>query len=162
MMPKIRVWPCVVLLAFASATMHSQAADGHADVAKELLVFLKAKERMVVAIKQIVALQVERDPRLGSFQPQIEAFVSKHMAWDELEPEIVDQYKKAFTEAELREILAFYTSEPGRKALANMERIIRQVGQSRNTIMRENSGDLRNLIEAAQRNQAATTPMPHS
>ena len=161
MMPKISALACALLLAFTHAPTFAQSTDAHAESAKELLTFLRAKERMTVMVKQIVAVQIERDPRLGQFQPQIQEFVMKHMAWDSLEPEIVGKYKEAFSEVELREILAFYKSETGRKALANMERILRLAASSRNEVMRSNAAELRELIEGTQRNQGGVPSSSH-
>ena len=138
------------------------AADEHGELAKELLTFLKAKERMGVAVEQIVAIQVQRDPRLGRFKEEVRNYVAKYLAWDSMESGIVEEYKQYFTEAELREILAFYKSETGRKALTHMERIIRAAGKSRNDLLQQNSGELRAAIEARQRSQGGTKPSTSS
>ena len=136
------------------------SADEHATVAKELLTFLKAKERMQLAVNQIVAIQVQRDPRLGQYQDEIRAYVGKYLSWEELEPEIIGEYKKLFTAAELREILAFYQSETGGKALKHLERVVRDAGKSRNKALQQNSGELRKAIEEAQRQQGSASSNP--
>ena len=147
--------------AFGPAAAQTSAAnDSHAASVRELLQYLNTEARMNVAVQQIVQLQIQRDPRLGQFKQQLEDYVGKYLSWDSLLPEVVSAYKEAFTEPEVREILAFYTSETGRKALANMDRIIREVGRSRNTLMQENADELRSAIEAAQRQQGGLRPAP--
>ena len=133
------------------------SAGEHGAAAKELLAFLKAKERMQLAVQQIVAIQVQRDPRLGQHQDEIRAYVGKYLSWESLEPEIVDQYKKLFTAVELKEILDFYQSETGRKALTHLERVVRDVGKSRNELLQKNSSELRSAIEEAQRRQGTAS-----
>ena len=86
--------------------------------------------------------------------------MGKYLAWEQLLPDIVEEYKKTFTEAEIREIFAFYNSELGRKALGNMDRIIREVGKSRNDLMQKNAMELRTAIEAEQRRQGGLRPAP--
>ena len=142
------------------ALAQSSTDDTHAQAARQLLAYLNTEARMNLAVQQIVALQIERDPRLGRYKPQLQEYVGKYLAWEQLLPDIVDKYKKTFTEAEIREIFAFYNSELGRKALGNMDRIIREVGKSRNDLMQKNAMELRTAIEAEQRRQGGLRPTP--
>ena len=144
----------------APALAQSSTDDSHGEAARQLLAYLNTEARMTLAVQQIVALQIERDPRLGRYKPQLEAYVGKYLAWDSLLPDIVEAYKKTFTEAEIREIYGFYNSETGRKALGNMDRIIREVGKSRNDLMQKNAAELRTAIEAEQRRQGGLRPTP--
>lgn len=144
------------------AVAQSSADDTHAEAVRQLLIYLNTEVRMTLASQQIVALQIERDPRLGRYKTQLQNYVGKYLAWEQLLPEIVKEYKKTFTEAEIRKIYAFYNSETGRKALGNMDRIIREVGKSRNDLMQQNAKELRTAIEAEQRRQGGLRPAPVS
>ncbi len=147
---------CAALTGPAAA--QSVADDSHAQAARQLLAYLNTEARMNLAVQQIVAIQIERDPRLGRYKQQLENYVGKYLAWESLLPEIIEAYKATFTEAEIREIYAFYNSETGRKALANMDRIIREVGKSRNDLMQQNALELRQAIEGGQRRQGGARP----
>jgi hypothetical protein len=142
------------------ALAQSSTGDTHAQAARQLLAYLNTEARMNLAVQQIVALQIERDPRLGRYKPQLQSYVGKYLAWEQLLPDIIKEYKKVFTEVQIREIFAFYNSETGRKALGNMDRIIREVGKSRNELMQQNAMELRTAIEAEQRRQGGLRPAP--
>ncbi|MEM7404858.1 MAG: DUF2059 domain-containing protein [Pseudomonadota bacterium] len=154
---------CAIALAASLMLAGPTAAaeDTHLAAVKDLLVLLKAKERMQLAVSQIVALQVRRDPRLGQFKPELEAFVGKYLAWESLEPELIARYKKTFTEQELRDIVTFFRSPAGQKARAHIEPTLRDVAQGRNAQMQENAIELRAAMQKAQRRLGGVvTPKP--
>lgn len=47
----------------------------------------------------------------------LDAYVRKYLAWDKLRDEMTALYMKAFTEAEIRELINFYNTPAGRKLL---------------------------------------------
>ena len=48
------------------------------------------------------------------------------MRWDALKPQLVAIYTEAFTEAELREITAFYKTPAGQKAVTVMPELMQK------------------------------------
>ena len=145
------------LLAASSMVAQPVAAqsseDTHAAAARELLTALRAESRVAQLRQALAEQQIQRDKRLSEYRGEINRYMQKYMGWDTMRDEIVEGYKQVFTEAELREILSFFESATGRKALQHMEGVIRDVSRARARVLQENSGELRDAIMQARQSK---------
>jgi hypothetical protein len=70
------------------------------------------------------------------------------MTWDTLGPRFVTLYEAAYTEAELRELSAFYKRPVGQKSLAVMPELLRQGAELGNTEAKVHAQELDTMIRA--------------
>ena len=66
------------------------------------------------------------DELVESIHTESQNFFKENFEWDEIEPQIAKLYADAFTEAELRELLAFYETPTGSKAVSQMPMLMQQ------------------------------------
>jgi hypothetical protein len=65
---------------------------------------------------------------VDSIQADARTFFTQNFKWDEVKPKLAKLYAGAFTEAELRELDAFYASPTGQKAVAKMPSLTQEGG----------------------------------
>ena len=66
---------------------------------------------------------------LDSIQAEARGFFTQNFKWDDVKPKLAKLYADAFTEAELREIIAFYETPTGQKAVARLPALTQEAGQ---------------------------------
>jgi uncharacterized protein len=117
-----------------------QPAPARADEAShrkavESLFALMGMERVLAeSIDQMLAMQVQQNPALAQFQPQMKAFLSKYMSWASLKDDMAKIYMAEFTEAELKELTKFYETPLGKKTIQKMPGLMAkgaEIGQKR-------------------------------
>lgn len=76
-------------------------------------------------------------------------YMDRQIGWSGLKDPLTDMYMQAFTEAELDEINAFYSSPTGSKMIGLLPELIKQRDRLAMQRMQENIGELKQAIEAA-------------
>jgi hypothetical protein len=66
---------------------------------------------------------------VDGIQAEARSFFAQNFKWDDVRPKLAKLYADAFTEAELREIVAFYGTPTGQKAVARMPALTQEGGQ---------------------------------
>ena len=66
---------------------------------------------------------------VDSIQSDARAFFLANFKWDDVKPKLAKLYADAFTQAELKEIIAFYETPAGQKALAKIPGLTQVGGQ---------------------------------
>ncbi|MEZ4700367.1 MAG: DUF2059 domain-containing protein [Rhodothermales bacterium] len=117
-------------LAFLSLTVvgqvYAQAPSAHKQAALDLLEVSQAEKNIDEAIEMMLSVQLEQNPMMSQFEDILRDYITKYMAWDGLVDEYAQIYMDAFTEAELRDIIAYYRTETGQKAVTLMPTIMQQ------------------------------------
>ena len=114
----------LALLVVSAAAQAQEPSASHLAAAESLLVAAQTEAVMDQAVDSMLENQIEVNPELEAFEDIMRAFVRRHMGWDAVREELVRVYAQAFTEAELREITAFYQTETGRKAVLLTPRLM--------------------------------------
>jgi len=117
-------WRCVrmvgvILFAFASL-LAAETSSGQREVASELLHVLGVERAMMAGMTTMLDVQIQQNPTLGPFRETMLKWAEKYMTWEEVSPQFIDLYASTFTEAELNDLLGFYKTPTGQKALAEM------------------------------------------
>ncbi|UBQ51286.1 DUF2059 domain-containing protein [Aeromonas hydrophila] len=94
----------------------------------------------------------EHAQELAQHRDVLEAWVSRYLSWGAMSTEVAAIYRKHFTEAELKQLIAFYQSPVGKKSLDTMPAIFQEsalVGQS---LAERNMPALQAMLDEAKRN----------
>lgn len=128
-MLNVRALFAALLLTLISTQAMADAAS-HAAAAKQLLKLVNADQIagpwygqvQQMFTQRFVEAQAPESKKavLESYQAKADATLNKVVGWDKLEPEMVKLYTKGFSEAELKELIAFYKSPLGQKVLKQM------------------------------------------
>jgi hypothetical protein len=73
-----------------------------------------------------LAAQIRANPQLKQFEPKLRQFFAKYMSWQALQGDFAAIYMNAFTEDEFKQMLAFYKTPAGRKALQKMPTLMEE------------------------------------
>lgn len=127
-----------------------------ADPAQELVNLLNSEQQAEQLQAQMIPLIIrgagEHAQELAQHRDVLEAWVSRYLSWGAMSTEVAAIYRKHFTEAELKALIAFYQSPVGKKSLDTMPAIFQEsslVGQS---LAERNMPALQAMLDEAKRN----------
>jgi hypothetical protein len=125
-----------IVLASASPAVAQQyvPANSHERAAAELIELLKLRETNAAAVELMVESMAGQDPALAAIRDVFVDFFNEFSQWDTLYPEYLRMYRDAYTEAELRELIAFYKTPVGLKTVELTPRLMQEgavIGQQK-------------------------------
>jgi hypothetical protein len=135
-----------LVLASASSRLWADEAS-HRAAAEDLLKVTNAEKMMQVTIDQMMSLQLKANPQLEPLKDTMKKFLNKHLSYAALKDDLIKLYMAEFTEAELKEITAFYRTPTGKKALEKMPILMQKGGELGAKRVQENSAELKQMIE---------------
>ena len=74
------------------------------------------------------------------------AWSKQYITWEAAAPELTQTYKQAFTEPELREIIAFYTTPTGRKLATRLPEMMQRAAAAGGRLANAHLPDLQKMI----------------
>lgn len=126
---------CSALLLVGSSSVFADAAS-HAAEAERFLTLTHADKLSVPVYTQVQQMFAERFAQaqapqnkrvlLERYQAKADEALNRAIGWGKLKPDMVKLYTTTFTEAELKELMAFYQSPVGRKVLEKMPALASQ------------------------------------
>lgn len=128
--------------ALADETTHRAAAE-------RLLQLTEIEQLMSHSREQLLQLQVKTHPELAAYESQLRAFLERHLNWASVKDEIVQIYMAEFPEADLKEMIAFYATPVGRRAVTKMPALIAKTTEVSRTRLREHLPELQQAIREA-------------
>jgi hypothetical protein len=136
------------------------AEDAHYQAASELLELAHMDEVLSQTIDQMLDLQIQQNPELALYEKVMREFFAKYMSWDALKEDFIKIYMEEFTEAELKDMIAFYKTPTGQKAITKTPVLASrgaQLGQQR---VQDNINELIQMIkDETERLKAAQQKM---
>lgn len=121
--------------------------SGHRKAAEELLTLYDMDEILSQTIDQMLSLEIQQNPQLGLYEEVLKRFFAKYMGWESLKEDFIRMYMDEFTEKELRDMIEFYRTPTGQKAIKKVPVLAAkgaQLGQKR---VQSNLEELRAMIE---------------
>lgn len=103
------------LLAFAApAAAQPEPSPGEMEAVRELLEVSRTRENFIRAMELGMEQGggAELTPRV---REALRTFMDEHFRYEDLEPEFIQMYTELFTEAEIREMSAFYRTPLGQR-----------------------------------------------
>lgn len=130
---------CSLLLLLASGPLLADTSPSHVAEAKRFLELSRADRLAVPAYMQVRQMFAQRFAQAGGgeaqkavlerYQAQANTALDKVVGEGQLDEALVALYTDAFTEAELKELLAFYQTPVGRKVLEQMPQLMAHAAQ---------------------------------
>jgi hypothetical protein len=103
---------------------------------------------------------------VASIQSEAHGFFLANFKWDDVKPRVAKLYADAFTEAELKDLIAFYETPTGQKALARIPGLTQAGGQIAMTSVQAKLPEFQQKVAAmiqsykSKQAAAAQTPAP--
>jgi uncharacterized protein len=99
----------LVVLILVSAPVLAEEPDlvsSHNSAAQELLTMLHVDTTMNETINIMLKAQPQQNPQLAEVEDILRAFLAKYVSYEAMRPDLIRMYTDAFTESDLREMIA--------------------------------------------------------
>lgn len=153
-MLRARLYVTAALLAATTLMVRADApTPERKQAAMDLLLVMKMDVVMDDMIKQMLDAQIQSNPDIARFRPQMEAFFAKYISWAALKDDLASIYAEEFTEDEMKEIGNFYKTPTGQKLAQKLPVLTTkgaQLGQQR---VQQNMAELQQSIQNAAQTQ---------
>ncbi len=136
----------LALLSLGTAALASESS--HRQAAVDALDAMKVKQMFSMSIDQLVEVQLQQNPALQAKKQVLHKFFDDYMSFDSLRDEVVSLYTAEFSEAELKQIAAFYRSPVGRKITDKMPDLLGKAAQIGAQRVQEHMPELQKMLEA--------------
>jgi len=137
----------VLVLLVAGCAKDAPLQDGHRQAAAELLELLEVE----MAIQNMAVLMadsmVEQHPKTAIYRDVLIDWSIETMSWAELGDQFVSMYVDAYSEQELRDLIAFYRSPTGRKSIRLMPELMQRGAEIGNHRAMERRAELEARIQ---------------
>jgi hypothetical protein len=139
----------LIVVLFASPFM-LKAGEAERKAANELLEISRFEKVMDNAVNAAVQMVKQMDPKMESHEAKVRKFYKKYMGAESLRKEVIDLYAEIFTEKELKEIIAFYKTKTGQKALEKLPELMKRSIRIAQTRVMQNMGELQKMLSEKQ------------
>jgi hypothetical protein len=110
-------------------------APSHTAMSKDLIVTVNAENTVKQSTDAMIDAQLRANPMMAQYVGDLlREYLAEQMRWQDLEPEFVRLYCEMFTEAELKEMIAFNRTPLGQKIIRVTPELMRRamsVGETR-------------------------------
>jgi hypothetical protein len=134
-----------VLLLSAPARAQSPS---HLQAAGELVDLVGAELALNEAMDAMIDAQIQGNPDLEAQRKTFRTFMASAMSWPRVRPRMAALYAELFTEAEIRELAAFYRTPTGRKLAGQAGTLAVRGSQIGQDLVKEKLPELMRMMEA--------------
>jgi hypothetical protein len=138
----------VLVLALSPLAAWCAEPDSHRQAAAELLKVMNMENSMIAAASSMLDAQAQSNPGLAPYRDVIQKWMEKYLTWAAVGPRMTDLYTEAFTEPEIRDMIAFYKTPTGQKTLAKMPVLLQQGMQIGMEVTQQHKAELETMIHA--------------
>lgn len=142
-------WP-VLALAAALVLARPAVAQTPSQVAaaNELFKIMKLENQIVPTSAAMIESEIGRNAGMQAYRDVMLTWLRKYMTWDAMKPELIKLYTEAYTEAELKELAAFYKTPVGQKSLAKMPELMQKTAMIGGKLGQPHVDELKTLMAA--------------
>ena len=129
----LALWIFVSMFSTAVYAADSKITPRH-QVAEKLLNMMNMEKLTTQSTTNMVDAMLGRLPPKAQNRDALHAFFTQYVGWAALKDDFIQIYVEAFTEKELRDLIAFYKTPTGQKAITVVPSLMQkgaQIGQSR-------------------------------
>ena len=124
----------------------SAETDSHRQAVEKLFELTHMQHKIELSVNNVLALQLQQSPELREHEELLTKFLEKNIGWTGMKDNLITMYMAAFTEQELNEINAFYSTPGGQKLIQRLPELIQQRDRLAMQRMQENVGELQQAI----------------
>ncbi len=134
--------PPAAQAAIPTATASQTAA------AIELLKAIKLESSLPNTSAAMIDSEITRNPGMSPYRDVMLDWLKKYMTWSSMQPELVKLYTDTYSEAELKELAAFYRTPVGQKSLAKNPELMQKTAMIGARLGQEHADELKTLMNA--------------
>jgi hypothetical protein len=146
--------PSVVLfIGLGLVTSVSADHASHQQAVQKLFELTGMQQKIEESVDNVLALQLAQSPELRDHEVVVKEFLERHIGWQSLEDALTDMYLKEFSEQEVDDMNAFYSSSTGRKVIDRLPVLVQMRNQLASKRLQENIGELQYELGSNQKQQ---------
>jgi len=144
-----------VLLFIGLGLTTSVSADNasHQQAVQKLFELTGMQQKIEESVDSVLALQLAQSPELKDHEITVREFLERHIGWQSLEDALTDMYLKEFSEQEVNDMNAFYSSATGRKVIERLPVLVQMRNRLASARLQENIGELQYELQSRQNKQ---------
>jgi len=131
-----------------SAGADEEITKSHRKAAADLLKLMDAENQAMAGANAMADVMLQSNPMLSPFRDVITEWSAKVMTWENMMPKMVALYAETYTEDELKELIAFYSSKLGKKMIRVTPELTRRGAMIGSELAQKHMGELQAAIEA--------------
>jgi uncharacterized protein len=156
---------CAAAMTMAAVSPIPADEASHRAAVEELLTLMKMQESMSKSIDEMVKMQSQSNPESSAMYQVTHDFYKKYISWDALKDDVTKIYMNAYSEGEVKELIAFHKSPIGQKMTETNPGLALKIMELTMTQMRDHMQELQKAIMDTMSTEAsppATTAKPAS
>jgi uncharacterized protein len=114
----------------------------------ELFKSIKLEESIPSTSAAMIDSEINRNPGMAPYRDVMVKWLKKYMTWNAMQPELIKLYTATYTEAELKQLAAFYKTPLGQKSLTKTPELLQQTAMFGAKLGQEHSEELKTLMNA--------------
>ena len=138
------------LFFFPASARCADVTPSHRQAARDLLQVAGAGRAIEAGASAMIDAQVAANPAIEPYRDVMLTWIRKYVTYEALEPKLIDIYAESFTEPELRELIAFYKTPVGHKALEKMPELMQKGALMGSELAQQHTDELRTMLQARQ------------
>jgi hypothetical protein len=151
--------PSVILfIGFGLTTSVSADQASHQQAVQKLFQLTGMQQKIKESVDNVLALQLTQNPELRDHKIVVQEFLERHIGWQSLKDALTDMYLKEFSEKEINDMNAFYSSVTGRKVIERLPALVQMRNQLASKRLQENIGELQYELSSRQKQQQPLQP----
>lgn len=147
---KIFLYLLLGAIAFLQPTQVRADEASHRASAEALLNLMDMDKLMSQSVDQMLQIQLKQNPAIAPYEQQMRAFLNKYMSWASMKDDMLKIYTVEFTEAELKELTAFYQTPVGKKTVQKIPQLMAKGAELSQKRMQDHMPELQAAIAATQ------------
>lgn len=154
-MPHLKTIGPALLLLFGIGMVTTASADeaSHRQAVQKLFELTGMQQKIGESVDSVVALQLAQNPELREHEIIVREFLERHIGWQSLADALTGMYLKEFSEKEVNEMNAFYSSATGRKVIERLPVLVQMRNQLASARLQKNIGELEYELRSRQKQQ---------
>ena len=138
----------VILIAFPSIVFSQ--TEQHLKLSENFLEVSGARTSFDDVVNTMLASQTQNVPaeHRDKFEKVMKAFFAKYFSFDILKPKMAKIYADEFSEKELKDLTAFYSSETGKKFASKLGFLTKKGMEIGQTTVQEHKDELTKMIKS--------------
>ena len=148
------ILPLLAALLLVTGATRCLADDAsHRAAINRLFELTAMQQKIEESVDSVLALQLAQSPELRNHETAVREFLERHIGWYSLQDALTDMYMKEFTEQEVNEMNAFYSSATGKKVIERLPALVQLRNQLASSRLQANIGELQFEIDARRKKQ---------
>ena len=128
------------------ALMHGLFSHAEKMPSQTLVELLGSEEQTLQIHREILAAVLQSNPQLSQHQSAIETWARQYISQGEIEKRLAAMYSQFFTDQEIDELIAFYSSDTGAKTILLVPTLMRETRLIGQSLAEEHKGELEAIL----------------